>query len=79
MVAKVQMSEAEWEAHKREANRKRQAEYKARRLSAGLVQCVGMVPKSSRAEVMLLMRRLIEDPSLEIGLRSKTTGRFERL
>lgn len=61
-------------------NAERQAAFKARKLSLdGLVQVSGLVPKSARAEVMLLIMRLREDPSLEIAVRSKTTGRFERL
>lgn len=61
-------------------NAERQAAFRARKKAeAGLVQVTGLAPKTSRSELLLLMRRLIEDPSLEIGLRSKTTGRFERL
>lgn len=61
-------------------NAERQAAFRARRKAEdGTVQCNGLVPKSARAEVLLLMKRLREDPSLEIAVRSKVTGRFERL
>lgn len=62
------------------SNAERQAAFKLRKLqSDGLLQVSGLVPKTARAEVMLLLQRLREDPSLEIAVRSKTTGRFERL
>lgn len=64
---------------KGKTNAERQAALKARRKSEGLVTVTGYVPKTARAEVLVLLKRLIEDPDLEIGVRSKTTGRFERL
>lgn len=61
-------------------NAERQAAFKARKAElAGLVTVTGYCPKSSRAEVLMLLKRLIDDPTLEVAVRNAKTGRFERL
>lgn len=60
-------------------NAERQAAFRERKAAAKIVQVTGLAPLSSRSELLILMKRLVDDPTLEIAVRNAKTGRFERL
>lgn len=62
------------------SNAERQRRYRAQvKADHGWSNFTGIAPVVAHAELMILCRRLMADPTLEIVLRNPQTGRIERL
>lgn len=58
----------------------RQRAFRERKLAEGLSALTVIAPKRHHAALAMLVKRLAEDPNLELGaLRNTRTGRLEKL
>ncbi|QCS36991.1 hypothetical protein [Tortoise microvirus 39] len=68
------------EGNMSKSNKERQAQYRAKLESLGQTNVTGIVNYTQVGDVLILLRRLRDNPDLEVGLiRNTRTGRYEKL